>query len=230
VGVRPPPGPRLPKPAGERFGKDQDDDNDDDREHQPARGRHRRTISRRVVDSEAVAAPPQTLEALVRDELHGPVSELVRQVVVELVREQLNGAAQVHVEPPGSPSQRPNGPGPAPDTPSRLRTRKRAGSAARQNPARSSSRAGDSAGPAGTARKPDAPASAALPLARSRAKWSLPVPTPPSRRRNGYRLAGSIYTRLAEERRALIENTEVELVERDGRVWQLRRLPSAMRK
>jgi hypothetical protein len=40
-----------------------------------------------------VAAPPQTLEALVRDELRGPVSELVRRVVVELVREQLNGAA-----------------------------------------------------------------------------------------------------------------------------------------
>jgi hypothetical protein len=40
-----------------------------------------------------VAAPPETLEALVRDELRGPVSELVRQVVRELVREQLNGAA-----------------------------------------------------------------------------------------------------------------------------------------
>jgi hypothetical protein len=39
-----------------------------------------------------VAAPPETLEALVRDELRGPVSELVRQVVVELVREQLNGS------------------------------------------------------------------------------------------------------------------------------------------
>jgi len=37
-----------------------------------------------------VAAPEQTLEALVRDELRGPVSELVRQVVVELVREELN--------------------------------------------------------------------------------------------------------------------------------------------
>jgi hypothetical protein len=37
-----------------------------------------------------VAAP---LEALVGNELRGPVSELVRQVVVELVREQLNGAA-----------------------------------------------------------------------------------------------------------------------------------------
>jgi hypothetical protein len=32
-----------------------------------------------------VAAPEQTLEALVRDDLRGPVSEVVRQVVVELV-------------------------------------------------------------------------------------------------------------------------------------------------
>ncbi len=38
-----------------------------------------------------MAAPEASLEALVRDELRGPVSELVRQVVVELVREQLNG-------------------------------------------------------------------------------------------------------------------------------------------
>jgi hypothetical protein len=40
-----------------------------------------------------VTAPPETLEALVRDELRGPVSELVERVVRELVREQLNGAA-----------------------------------------------------------------------------------------------------------------------------------------
>jgi hypothetical protein len=41
-----------------------------------------------------VAAPAgQPLEALVRDELRGPVSELVRRVVVELVREQLTGDA-----------------------------------------------------------------------------------------------------------------------------------------
>jgi hypothetical protein len=33
------------------------------------------------------------LQALVRDELRGPVSALVRQVVVELVHEQLNGHA-----------------------------------------------------------------------------------------------------------------------------------------
>jgi hypothetical protein len=42
-----------------------------------------------------VAAPAgQPLEALVRDELRGPVSELVRRVVVELVHEQLNGDLQ----------------------------------------------------------------------------------------------------------------------------------------
>jgi hypothetical protein len=40
----------------------------------------------------------QPLEALVRDELRGPVSELVRQVVVELVREQLNGDLQAAAE------------------------------------------------------------------------------------------------------------------------------------
>ena len=39
-----------------------------------------------------MAAPGQTLEALVRDELRGPVGQLVRKVVVELVHEQLNGA------------------------------------------------------------------------------------------------------------------------------------------
>jgi hypothetical protein len=39
------------------------------------------------------ASAGQPLEALVRDELRGPVSELVRRVVLELVREQLNGAA-----------------------------------------------------------------------------------------------------------------------------------------
>jgi hypothetical protein len=41
-----------------------------------------------------VTAPPETLEALVKDELRGPVSELVRRVVVELVHEQLKTAPQ----------------------------------------------------------------------------------------------------------------------------------------
>jgi hypothetical protein len=31
-----------------------------------------------------------------------------------------------------------------------------------------------------------------------------------------------------EERRAMIEAAPVEFVERDGRIWQLRRLPSAV--
>ena len=39
-----------------------------------------------------MAAPEQTLEALVREELRGPVSELVRRLVHELVAEQMNGA------------------------------------------------------------------------------------------------------------------------------------------
>jgi hypothetical protein len=55
-----------------------------------------------------VAAPAgQPLEALVRDELRGPVSELVRRVVIELVHEQLNG----HLGSPAVPARRP---GPTP--------------------------------------------------------------------------------------------------------------------
>jgi hypothetical protein len=46
-----------------------------------------------------VAAPAEaSLEALVRNELRGPVSELVRRLVVELVREQLNGQVPAPVE------------------------------------------------------------------------------------------------------------------------------------
>jgi hypothetical protein len=46
-----------------------------------------------------VAAPAGApLEALVKDELRGPVTELVRRVVVELVHEQLNGTAPAPVE------------------------------------------------------------------------------------------------------------------------------------
>jgi hypothetical protein len=45
-----------------------------------------------------VAAPPQTLEALVRDELRGPVQEIVRRLVPELVAEALNGATPAPIE------------------------------------------------------------------------------------------------------------------------------------
>jgi hypothetical protein len=34
--------------------------------------------------------------------------------------------------------------------------------------------------------------------------------------------------RWAEQRRQLIEAAPVEVVERDGRIWQLRRLPSSV--
>ena len=51
----------------------------------------RRVPSRTLRPVAATVEPP--LEQLVRDELRGPVTELVRQVVVELVHEQLNGAA-----------------------------------------------------------------------------------------------------------------------------------------
>jgi hypothetical protein len=50
-----------------------------------------------------VAAPLQTLEALVRDELRGPVQEIVRrlvpELVPELVAEALNGATPATMEP-----------------------------------------------------------------------------------------------------------------------------------
>jgi hypothetical protein len=52
----------------------------------------------------SVAAPEQTLEAPVRDELRGPVAELVRRLVPELVAEALNGAAPV------APPKATNGP------------------------------------------------------------------------------------------------------------------------
>jgi hypothetical protein len=39
-----------------------------------------------------------TLQEIVKDELRGPVEALVRQVVIELVREQLNGAAPVETK------------------------------------------------------------------------------------------------------------------------------------
>ena len=45
-----------------------------------------------------MAAPEASLEALVRDELRGPVQELVQRVVVALVHEQLTGAAPAAVE------------------------------------------------------------------------------------------------------------------------------------
>jgi hypothetical protein len=61
-----------------------------------------------------VAAPAgQPLEALFRNELRGPVSELVRRVAVELVPEQLNAHAP-SLGPPAVPSKATRRPGPTP--------------------------------------------------------------------------------------------------------------------
>jgi hypothetical protein len=51
-------------------------------------------------ETQTVTVPPETLEALVKDELRQPVAALVRRVVVELVREQLSGAAETGVSGP----------------------------------------------------------------------------------------------------------------------------------
>jgi hypothetical protein len=76
-----------------------------------------------------VAAASDSLEQIIRDELRAPVSELVRQVVVELVREQLNGAAaglgpptETAVDGPENAQEARNGPGRISDTPRRLRS------------------------------------------------------------------------------------------------------------
>jgi hypothetical protein len=58
-----------------------------------------------------------------------------------------------------------------------------------------------------------------------RAKRSLPVPTPRAApRRDRYRIEAGIVGRLREERRAMIQAAPIEPVERDGRVFELRRL------
>lgn len=69
-----------------------------------------------------MAAPAEApLEALVKDELRGPITELVRRVVVELVHEQLNGdlpaAAETAVGGPENAEDSANGSGSASDYP-----------------------------------------------------------------------------------------------------------------
>ena len=89
-----------------------------------------------------MAAPVESLEALVRDELRGPVSELVRQVVVELVHEQLNGAgasleppAESAVSGPENAQEETNGPGASSDTPQPSTDRKTCRVCGEQKPA-----------------------------------------------------------------------------------------------
>jgi hypothetical protein len=49
-------------------------------------------------------------------------------------------------------------------------------------------------------------------------------PTAP--RSYGHRLEAGLVAQLREERRQMIQAAEVELIERDGRIFELRRLPS----
>jgi hypothetical protein len=51
-------------------------------------------------------------------------------------------------------------------------------------------------------------------------------PSPAASSRRGYRLEAGLVAQLREERRQMIQAAEVELLERDGRIFELRRLPS----
>jgi hypothetical protein len=62
-------------------------------------------------------------------------------------------------------------------------------------------------------------------IIRDELRQPLAVPGHRGRGRS-YRIEARIYSCLHERRRALIEAAEVEHVERDGRVFELRRLPS----
>jgi hypothetical protein len=52
-------------------------------------------------------------------------------------------------------------------------------------------------------------------------------PTAP--RSYGHRLEAGLVAQLREERRQMIQAAEVELIERDGRIFELRRLPVVTR-
>jgi hypothetical protein len=89
-----------------------------------------------------VAAPAE-LEEIVRDELRQPIEQLVRQVVVELVREQLNGAApglgpptETAVDGPENAQQARNGPSRISDTPQTSSVLKTCRVCGEQKPAR----------------------------------------------------------------------------------------------
>jgi hypothetical protein len=183
----------------------------------PAPGSTGSLATRRRLKPVAASAG-QPLEALVRDELRGPVSELVRRVVVELVREELNGYAPAPARDQGRTKRERRSP-----VSTRVCTLcgetkpSSAFNAGRRQCRKCRNARYPATAVPGTPRRPSC-----------RATRSLPVPAATARKRHGYRLQAGIVGRLRDERRALIEAAEVELVERDGRVWQLRRLPSAV--
>jgi hypothetical protein len=171
---------------------------------------------------EPVAAPAEApLEQLVRDELRGPVSELVQRVVVELVREQLNGAA------PGPPAQTAVSgtenaqeprlrPGPKP---------KLAPAERRCNRCGETKPAGEYAPGRGTCRSCRRAQQREHDRRVALADDEEPHPVrsdPQTGRRGARRLASDRYWN--ERRRALIEQARVTTEERDGREYVVRHL------
>jgi hypothetical protein len=82
---------------------------------------------------------------------------------------------------------------------------------------------------AGAARRTRTASERSVDRPRRTATRSLPVPATPTRRNYYGGKPGPLLVRLEEERRAQIAAAPVELVERDGRIWQLRKLPSVWR-
>jgi hypothetical protein len=162
-----------------------------------------------------VAAPAgQPLEALVRDELRGPVTELVRRVVVELVREQLNGAAATAVSGPENGQEPRRRPGPIP---------KPAPAERRCNRCGETKPAGEYAPGRGTCRscrraqQREHDRRAAL-----EDEEPHPAPSPQQGRKSQRRLDSDRYWN--ERRRQLIEQARVTTEERDGREYVVRHL------
>lgn len=163
-----------------------------------------------------MAAPGQTLEALVKDELRGPVSELVRQVVIELVREQLNGDRPAAATPASTQEpRRRSGPTPKPAPAER-----------RCNRCGVVKAAGEYAKGRGTCRSCRRTQQREHDRRAALADDEEPHPVwsdPQSGRRGAHRLASDHYWN--ERRRALIEQARVTTEERDGREYVVRHLP-----
>jgi hypothetical protein len=170
-----------------------------------------------------VAAPAEApLEQLVRDELRGPVSELVRQVVLELVREQLNGAApslgltaETTVSGPENAQEPRLRPGPKPKPAPAERRCNRCGET---KPAAEYGRGCGTCRSCRRAQQREHDRRAAL------AEDEEPHPGPGSQdgQKSERRLASDRYWN--ERRRSLIEEARVTTEERDGREYVVRHL------
>jgi hypothetical protein len=167
------------------------------------------------------ASAGQPLEALVRDELRGPVAELVRQVVVELVREQLNGTpspgptAESVVSGPENAQEPRRRPGPKP---------KPAPVERRCNRCGETKPAGEYAPGRGTCRSCRRAQQREHDRRAALAEDEDPHPGPGSQdgHKSQRRLESDRYWN--ERRRQLIEQARVTTEERDGREYVVRHL------